>query len=827
MEWNIKKGCLVLQGEIINEIANRYQKEQCKNREKRDGKDYHITVIKSNELKKNKIIIENLVRPTNYINLGKGEVYDKNKNWTKFLVFKIPYAQELRRQYGLEWKDFHITLSFNNYDIHDVSKNEDTLLKMNEFPNEKELYKIIFSDQNDQKLISWYFLNEGKNPKILELINKNNKFISSISSLLYENQYLAGAYWKIYLKYQKMNFTNTKEIYKFYINLINGVENDKYKHLNIDYGKKLVNFINRIVKFVIEYKPLEMRDYEISNGRYSFYNYSFQLNFRKIRKNLYVSGRPNTNTPENFLAMKILGIENILTVDEKPLKWNGSPLLVEHFKFFNKFFIYNEDYKTPGFNNIEQSIKFIENSIENNKKILVHCGVGKGRSMTIIIAYLMWKENKGYNEIRSGLDENDPIRLSEEQIETLKKWYNQMFFMSLNDVVVLKVNFPRTIILVGLPGSGKSSFSKLIQNQYPNKNNIIRINKDEMREKMEMDNTINNKINNKNITFIIDNCNLEVSTRNYWINYFSKKRIWIIYFKMDIEECENRIKNRTDHPTLKSSQYSIVKNMYEKLEEPNYYTEKVEKIIEINSIEESYELLKKWGFTPNYPKNNLLKFPRTPHFIDLGGTTRDDLVISEKNVNEFYKSPEVLIEEKIDGANLGISLIDNEIKIQNRSHYINNKSHSQFQLINNWISKKYDSLMKILNENRIIYGEWVFAKHSIYYDKLPDLFIVFDIYDRLEERFFSRNRLEKTLADTDLFWVPLIFKGRLKNVNLYNLIEEYSEFSSNYRREGIYLRLNTPKWLIKRAKIVRSDFIEGDERWDIKDIEKNKLISYE
>lgn len=37
----------------------------------------------------------------------------------------------------------------------------------------------------------------------------------------------------------------------------------------------------------------------------------------------------------------------------------------------------------------ENSIKFIEEAKENNSRILIHCQIGKSRSPTVVIAYLM------------------------------------------------------------------------------------------------------------------------------------------------------------------------------------------------------------------------------------------------------------------------------------------------------------------------------------------------------------------------------------------------------------------------------------------------------
>ena len=39
-------------------------------------------------------------------------------------------------------------------------------------------------------------------------------------------------------------------------------------------------------------------------------------------------------------------------------------------------------------------------------------------------------------------------------------------------------------------------------------------------------------------------------------------------------------------------------------------------------------------------------------------------------------------------------------------------------------------LFEILSEKFILFGEWCYAQHSIFYDRLPDWFLGFDIYDK-------------------------------------------------------------------------------------------------
>ena len=169
------------------------------------------------------------------------------------------------------------------------------------------------------------------------------------------------------------------------------------------------------------------------------------------------------------------------------------------------------------------------------------------------------------------------------------------------------------------------------------------------------------------------------------------------------------------------------------------------------------------------PEVELFKFPRTRHLFDAGGSSvsRDDLLLDKGEENSFYTRQSanarrggggqgqgvlVAIEEKVDGANLGISIgKDMQLKVQNRSHYVNSKTHRQFSILDSWLAEHSSALYSILEpERHVLFGEWLYAKHSIHYTKLPGYFMAFDLYDRKAKRFYSWRERNRLLKDSDI-----------------------------------------------------------------------------
>ena len=65
----------------------------------------------------------------------------------------------------------------------------------------------------------------------------------------------------------------------------------------------------------------------------------------------------------------------------------------------------------------------------------------------------------------------------------------------------------------------------------------------------------------------------------------------------------------------------------------------------------------------------------------------------------------------------------------------------------------------MLGQQYLMYGEWLYAKHSIFYRNLPHYFFEFDIFDKQEQVFLDLERRLEILRGIGVQTVPVLHQG--------------------------------------------------------------------
>eukprot|EP00392_Amoebophrya_sp_AT5.2_P016899 g17207.t1 len=260
------------------------------------------------------------------------------------------------------------------------------------------------------------------------------------------------------------------------------------------------------------------------------------------------------------------------------------------------------------------------------------------------------------------------------------------------------------------------------------------------------------------------------------------------------------------------------------------------------------------------------KYPRTQHLKNLGAATDDDVIAADCAERLFIRNGEVFVEEKIDGANVGFSLQDWQIRVQNRGHAVCSATSAQFSQIDDWVDEHRAALFQLLSaptpstsssaspaatgtSECVLYGEWCALKHSVFYNRLPGLFVAFDLWDG--RRFLPRAEFHALLQGTGIPVVPVLFKGELPSFSFLRdaiLDKTRSRFSAATCAteeavpiEGVMLRKDgaagisgrtagaqeASGGLLHRMKLVRAEFQQGITTFWAKQKQVKNVVDFE
>lgn len=218
-----------------------------------------------------------------------------------------------------------------------------------------------------------------------------------------------------------------------------------------------------------------------------------------------------------------------------------------------------------------------------------------------------------------------------------------------------------------------------------------------------------------------------------------------------------------------------------------------------------------------------VRFPHTPHLLWLGpGAPRGDKLLDRALAESFFRGP-VPVEEKVDGANLGVSLDDaGVLRARSRGGHVDAHSHPPFAPLRRWLGAHADGLAEALGPGLMLFGEWCRAVHSVEYRALPDWFLAFDVYDRATGRFWAAGRRDELCASLGISTVPLLGAGVLGRAGLLALVGRSTLGAAT--GEGIYVRREAAGELVARAKVVRAEFQQAiGDHWSGRLLRLNRL----
>ncbi|GAA6620685.1 RNA ligase family protein [Scytonema sp. NUACC26] len=243
-------------------------------------------------------------------------------------------------------------------------------------------------------------------------------------------------------------------------------------------------------------------------------------------------------------------------------------------------------------------------------------------------------------------------------------------------------------------------------------------------------------------------------------------------------------------------------------------------------------------------EKQIYKYPRTHHIEGSRSQPGDEDLDSVpfSAIQQQY----VVVEEKVDGANAAISFsADGELQLQSRGHYLTGgQREKHFNLFKQWANTHAVAFWRVLGTRYILFGEWLYAKHTVFYDALPHYFLEYDVLDLEKQQFLSTSSRKQLLAGLPLVSVPILFVGELQSYKqLIGLLgnshyqtpqhlERFQELchergldverslkqtDQTNLMEGLYIKVELGDMVTARYKYVRSSFLttiqQSDGHW--------------
>lgn len=231
---------------------------------------------------------------------------------------------------------------------------------------------------------------------------------------------------------------------------------------------------------------------------------------------------------------------------------------------------------------------------------------------------------------------------------------------------------------------------------------------------------------------------------------------------------------------------------------------------QLNSLEEH----NKWGEILLTKKHNNNKYPSTsylPFSYIPSEHTRDIADIKILNCP-------VIITTKMDGSNVKITRMF--VAARNGLY----ADHKSFDLLKAFHSNIKDKIPEHLE----IFGEWLYAKHSIGYNNLSNYLQLFAVYNKNTNMWEGWDTVVKYSLILNCVTVKVLHKETYtKDYKFVNSITKIADDIIKQGHEGVVVRNIFPfhqsKFQENVIKFVRSNHVQTNQHWSSQILVKNKL----
>lgn len=218
------------------------------------------------------------------------------------------------------------------------------------------------------------------------------------------------------------------------------------------------------------------------------------------------------------------------------------------------------------------------------------------------------------------------------------------------------------------------------------------------------------------------------------------------------------------------------------------------------------------------PTRDIPKIPSMWHLPSSQEHAREQDFMSEKEFQRSLIATEpTVVTEKLDGSNVRLT----REAIHSRSRQ--DPSHESFDRL----KARHGEFAHRIPEEIVLYGEWVYAEHSIHYSELSDYLHIFAAVDIADYTWLSWEATKKVAERVGVETVPVLDIIDTGLATLPELPEPSGESAYGPTREGYVARITSqfPHEDFKKAvaKSVRENHVQTDEHWKHQPVTPNDL----
>jgi len=195
----------------------------------------------------------------------------------------------------------------------------------------------------------------------------------------------------------------------------------------------------------------------------------------------------------------------------------------------------------------------------------------------------------------------------------------------------------------------------------------------------------------------------------------------------------------------------------------------------------------------------------TPHLKGSKGTFDDTFMTSE--ATDRILKQNVIVQEKIDGINIGVYVDENDkFYLIQKNQILPKSAYSNFQEIITWFQQHQELINKILKGKYALFGEYLIGKST---RKGLHKWVIIDAIEISTNKFISYPVLQSLAKSLKLEVTPIIFQGKLKKLSTVKTLINKSIYYSGLM-EGVCIRIENSNHTIEKYKFVRENFEKND-----------------